>query len=81
MRGSSKTNLTPIEMVVKLNKAYAYTLEEISKVIELPRDTTKELIEGALMSGLLAFRDFEQERELTEELVQVKTVRYYRRIF
>jgi len=76
-----RKELQPIEMVVQLNKAYAYTLEEISAVIKLPLHITKELIEDALASELLEFRDFELERDLTEKLVQVKKVRYYRRIF
>lgn len=74
-------NLLPIEMVVQLSKDYAYTLEEISRIIKLPLHVTKELIETALAEQLLEFQDFEAERPLTKELVQVKTVRYYRRIF
>lgn len=76
-----RSELLPIEMVVQLSKKYAYTLEEISQIIKLPLHITKELIETALAEQLLEFQDFEAERPLTEKLVQVKTVRYYRRIF
>jgi len=76
-----KSELMPIEMVTMLNRTYAYTLEEISKIIKVPIHKTKVLVEEALSQELLEFRDFELTRPLTEDLVQVKNVRYYRRIF
>jgi hypothetical protein len=76
-----KKEIVPIEMVTQLSSSYAYTLEEISKVIKLPLHITQKLVEGALESELLEFRDFELERPLIKGLVQIKVVRYFRRIF
>jgi len=76
-----KSELMPIEMVTMLNRTYAYTLEEISKIIKVPIHKTKALVEDALAQELLEFQDFELERGLTKDLVQVKRVRYYKRIF
>lgn len=73
--------LHPIEMVTQLSSSYAYTLEEISKVIKLPLHITQKLVEGALETQLIEFRDFEMERPLIKGLMQVKTIRYYKRIF
>ena len=76
-----RRKLMPIEMVTMLSREYAYTLEEISHIIRIPVHITKELVEEAMSQELLEFRDFELQRPLTEKLVQVKRVRYYRRIF
>lgn len=75
------SNLQPIEMVVQLSNDYAYTLEEISRLIKKPLHVTQGLVNDALDAQLLECQDFEFSRPLIHNLIQVKTVRYYRRLF
>lgn len=70
-----------IEMVSMLSRDYAYTLEEIAKICKVRHDKCKELIQEALTSNLLDFMDRKMKRNLTEKTMQVKTVRYYKRIW
>jgi hypothetical protein len=70
-----------VEFVAKLGKENAYTVEEVAKITNMTTGVAKKMLEDAIAAKLVEVADFEFGRALTDKMMQVKTITYYRRIW